>query len=129
MKHVKRVLRYLNGTRPMGITYGRPSQDSADDIKVFSDSDWAVDTTTMPPQSGEVVMLNGAAVSLTSKHQEVVALSITKAEYVAVNRVGQSAVYFRQLMQVPTNATTVLPQFMRATREHSNLLTTPWPQT
>jgi hypothetical protein len=39
MKQLKRLLRYLNGTRPMGITYGRPSQDNADDIKVFSDSD------------------------------------------------------------------------------------------
>jgi hypothetical protein len=31
------VALYLNGTRPMGITYGRSSQDNADDIKVFSD--------------------------------------------------------------------------------------------
>jgi hypothetical protein len=46
MKQLKRLLRYLNGTRPVGITYGRPSQDNANDIKVFSDSDWAADTTT-----------------------------------------------------------------------------------
>jgi hypothetical protein len=65
--HLKRVLRYLNGTRPMGITYGRPSQDNAEDIKVFSDSDWATDTTTRRSQSREVVMLNGGAVSWTSK--------------------------------------------------------------
>jgi hypothetical protein len=35
MKQLKPLLRYLNGTRPMRITYGRPSQDNADDIKVF----------------------------------------------------------------------------------------------
>jgi hypothetical protein len=35
MKQLKRLLRYLNGTRPTGITYGRPSQDNAEDIKVF----------------------------------------------------------------------------------------------
>ena len=98
MKQLKRLLRYLNGTRPMGITYGRPSQDYANDIKVFSDSDWAADTTTRRSQSGEVVMLNGGAVSWTSKQQEVVALSTTEAEYVAVSRAGQSAVHFRQLM-------------------------------
>jgi hypothetical protein len=73
MKQLKRWLRYLNGTRPMGVTYGRPSQDNAEDITVFSDSDWAVDTTTGRSQYGEVVMLNGGAVSLTSKQQEVVA--------------------------------------------------------
>jgi hypothetical protein len=37
MKQLKRLLRYLNGTRPMGITYGHPTQDNAVDIKVFSD--------------------------------------------------------------------------------------------
>jgi hypothetical protein len=46
MKQLKRLLHYLNGTRPMGITYARRSQDNEDDIKMFSDSDWAVDATT-----------------------------------------------------------------------------------
>jgi hypothetical protein len=46
MKQLKRLLRYLNGTRPMGITYDRPSQENGDNIKVFFDLDWAVDTTT-----------------------------------------------------------------------------------
>jgi hypothetical protein len=36
MKQLKRLLRYLNGTKPMGITYGRPYEDNADGIKVFS---------------------------------------------------------------------------------------------
>jgi hypothetical protein len=35
IKQIKRLLRYLNGTRHMGITYGRPSQDNAEDIKVL----------------------------------------------------------------------------------------------
>jgi hypothetical protein len=95
----------------MGITYGRPSLDNADDIKGVSDSDWADDTTTIRLQSGKVVMLNGGTVSWTSKQQEVVALSTTKAEYVAVSRAGQSALRFRQLMhdvqQRPHVATTV----------------------
>jgi hypothetical protein len=39
MKQLKRLLRYMNGTRPMGIIYGCPSQGKADDIKVFSYSD------------------------------------------------------------------------------------------
>jgi hypothetical protein len=77
MKQLKRLLRYFNGTRPMGITYGRPSQDNAEDIKVFSDSDWAAVTTTSRSQSGEVDMLNGGGVNWTSKQQEVVALSTT----------------------------------------------------
>jgi CMP-2-keto-3-deoxyoctulosonic acid synthetase len=85
MKELKCLLRYLNGTILMGITYGRPSQDNAEDIKVFTDSDWAADTTTKRSQSGEVVMINGGAVSWTSKQQEVVALSTAEAKYVVVS--------------------------------------------
>jgi hypothetical protein len=44
------------------------------------------------------VKRSGGAVNWTSKQQEVVALSLTEAEYVAVSRAGQSAVHFRQLM-------------------------------
>jgi hypothetical protein len=77
MKQLKCHLRYLNGTRPIGLTYGRPSHDNVDDIKVFSDSNWAADTTTIRSQSGEGVMHNGGAVTWTSKQQEVVALSST----------------------------------------------------
>jgi hypothetical protein len=94
MKQLKRLLHYLNGTRPMGITYGRPSQDNADDIEVFSDSEWAVGTTITRSKFGEVVMLNGGALSWTSKQQAVVALSTTEVEYVVVIRARQSAVHF-----------------------------------
>jgi hypothetical protein len=86
MKQLKCLLRYLNGTKPMVITYGRPSQDNAEDSKVLSYSDWAASTmTTKRSQSGEVAMLNGGAISWTSKQREVVALSTTKAEYVVVS--------------------------------------------
>jgi hypothetical protein len=44
-------------------------------------------------------MLNGGVVTWTSKQHEVVALSTTEAEYVAVSRARQSVVHFRQLME------------------------------
>jgi hypothetical protein len=78
MKQLKRMLRYLNGTRCICIIYGRPSKDNAEDIKVFSDSEWAAYTTTGRSHSGGVVMLNGGAISWTSKQQKVVALSTTE---------------------------------------------------
>jgi hypothetical protein len=42
--------------------------------------------------------MHGGAVSSTSKQQEVVTLSTTEAEYLAMSRAGQSAVHFRQFM-------------------------------
>jgi hypothetical protein len=46
MKHLKRMPGYLSETRPMGITYGGAFENNADDIKVFTNSDLARDTTT-----------------------------------------------------------------------------------
>jgi hypothetical protein len=43
-------------------------------------------------------MLNGGAIRWTSKQQDVVALSTTEAEYVALSRAIQSAVHFRHLL-------------------------------
>jgi hypothetical protein len=63
MKQLKRLLRYLNGTRASGITYGSCAAHLPTTMTVFSDSDWAADTTTRPSQSGEIVMLNGGASS------------------------------------------------------------------
>jgi hypothetical protein len=42
-------------------------------------------------------MLNGGAISWTSKQQDVVAMSTNEAECVALNRVAQSAAHFHQL--------------------------------
>jgi hypothetical protein len=62
-------------------------------------------------------MLNAGAVIMTSKRQDVVALSTIKAKYVAVSRAGQTAVNFRQLMQDVHQRCTVLQLFMRTTGE------------
>jgi hypothetical protein len=46
MKQLKRLLRYLNGTMPLEITFGNASMDNVNyDMKVLSDSDWASHTT------------------------------------------------------------------------------------
>jgi hypothetical protein len=74
MKHLKRLLRYLNGTRPIRITYGIRTHDNTEDIEVFSDLDWTSDTTTRRSQSGEVVIVNGGDVKWTYKQQEVMTL-------------------------------------------------------
>jgi hypothetical protein len=63
MNLLKRMLRYFNGTIPMGITYGIQSNGNACDIKVLSNSEGAAGTTTKRSLSGEVVMLDGGVVS------------------------------------------------------------------
>jgi hypothetical protein len=62
MKQLKRLLRYLSGTRPKGLIYDILSTDNADEV--FSHSDWAAYTTrrTQSVAVGEVVKLNGGGV-------------------------------------------------------------------
>jgi hypothetical protein len=58
---------------------------------------------------GVAVVLNGGAITWTSKQHDVVALSTIEAEYVTLNRAAQIAVHFRHLHNVrhhqhgPTN--------------------------
>ena len=61
--------------------------------------------------SGYVFMVDGGAVSWSSKKQELVTLSTTEAEYVAATHAAKEAVWLRRLigdvLQTPTEATTL----------------------
>lgn len=51
----------------------------------FSDSDWGGNVVDRKSTSGVVLIYGSGAVSLISKKQEVVALSSTEAEYIALS--------------------------------------------
>jgi len=94
---VKRVLRYLAGTLALGLTFS----GNHDDINVFegfSDADYAEDKDTRKSTSGICFILNGAAVSWTSKRQSTVASSAAEAEYTALFSATQDSVYLSNLL-------------------------------
>lgn len=74
----KRVLRYVKGTSNYGILYSR-----CNDPKLigYTDSDWAGSVDDKKSTSGYVFSLGSGAVTWSSKKQQAVALSSTKAEY------------------------------------------------
>jgi len=80
MQIAKRVLRYLKGTLNFGLVYRK-----AKNLKLlaYTDSDYARDVDDRKSILGYVFLLNNAAVCWSSKKQEIVTLSSTKAEYVA----------------------------------------------
>jgi hypothetical protein len=99
MAACKRVLRYLQGTAELGITYSRGSAGGGGEIITgYSDSDWAGEPETRRSTTGFVFMISGGAVSWASRLQPTVALSSTEAEYMAACAATQEAVYFRQLL-------------------------------
>ena len=93
---VKRILRYLNGTRQFGLLY--KANTSSDEIEGFSDSDWAGDVGDRRSTSGYVFLLGGAAVSWKSTKQTTVALSTAEAEYIALSSASQEAIWLQQLI-------------------------------
>ena len=103
MRAVKHLLRYLRGSREMGLNYSRPSNhgpmDRPNILWGFVDSDWAGCQDTRRSTSGFTLMLNGAAISWKSKRQTVVALSSAEAEFVAASSLVQEVIYTRRLLE------------------------------
>ncbi len=95
----KRVLRYLKGTRDLGLKYSRPEGGKLNQLWGYVDSDWAGCLDTRKSTTGYVLMFNGAAISWKSKRQNVVALSSAEAEFMAASALVQEVIYLRRLLE------------------------------
>ena len=73
---VKRVLRYLKGTKDLKLTYGKSKNRG---LETFVDADGATQEHRQAI-SGYVVIIDGGAVSWMSKKQELVTLSTMEAD-------------------------------------------------
>ncbi|THH13391.1 hypothetical protein EW146_g6815 [Bondarzewia mesenterica] len=91
---VKRVLRYLKGTREKWLVFGE--KDSG--LEGFSDADWA-SQEHRHSISGYVFLLDGGAVSWSAKKQPIVALSSTEAEYIAMMHAAKEAFWLDTLFR------------------------------
>ena len=94
-KALKRVLRYLAGTRNRGVTYGGASNMN---LMGWTDADWAGDVDSARSTAGYVFTLNGGAISWRSAKQKSVAKSTAEAEYMASSDAAQEATWIRYLL-------------------------------
>jgi transposase InsO family protein len=95
---VKRIFKYLQGTRNYGILM-EPSDQDPMQVEVFTDADWAGDKGDRKSTSGLAVFVGGSLVTWLSKKQDSVALSTMEAEYMAASRGVQEILWFRQLLE------------------------------
>lgn len=97
------VIRYLSGTRSLGIHYGK-GECQVGGLQSWhypvchSDSDWAGDPNTRRSTTGYLFKMNGGAISWKSRLQPTVSLSSTEAEYRATTEAGQEIAWLRNLL-------------------------------
>src|SRR6266436_889751 len=92
---MKHVYHYLNGTLDLGLLfYGNQFNC---DLVSFSNSDWAGDPNTQRSVSGYTFLFCRAVIAWSAKKQLTIALSSTKAEYMAMTHSGKEAVLLNHL--------------------------------
>eukprot|EP00171_Calliarthron_tuberculosum_P001087 IDg1087t1 len=91
----KRVLRYIKGTRNLGITYGTKS--SLEPLG-YCDSDWGGCIETRKSTEGYLFLIAGGAVCWRSKKQSIIATSTCEAEYVSLCSATKEAIWLSRLL-------------------------------
>jgi hypothetical protein len=89
----KGVLRYLAGTVDVGLLYSRSKASFAG----FCDADYAGDLDGRKSTTGYAFVMNGGAISWSSKLQSTVACSTVEAEYMAAAAAVKEALWLRML--------------------------------
>ncbi|CAK9811716.1 Retrovirus-related Pol polyprotein from transposon TNT 1-94 [Anthophora quadrimaculata] len=93
---VKRIIRYLIGTRDLGIIFGN---SGSTEICRFTDADYAGCLETRRSRSGFVFLLNGGPICWSSQRQPIVSLSTAEAEYIALTHGTKEAIWLRQMLK------------------------------
>ena len=90
---VKRIFRYLKGTRELWLSYGTVAKE----LEGYADADGNM-MEDRRAISGYTFIINGGAVSWSSKRQEIVSLSTTESEYVTATYAAKEALWLRSFI-------------------------------
>lgn len=95
-KRLKRILRYLRGTKEYCLRYH--NDGPLNDLSAYVDADHAACKDTRRSVTGYVFILANGAISWRSSQQRTVALSSTEAEYMALSSAATEAIWISQLL-------------------------------
>ena len=92
---LKRVLRYLKGTKNYGITLKCENSN----FSTYSDADWGGDLTDRKSTSGVLILYGTSPLIWQCKKQSCVATSTTEAEYISMAEASKWMIWLKQLQE------------------------------
>ena len=95
LNEVKRIIRYLKDTKTLKLRLS--DLNCLKDLHIFSDASWAEDNIDRKSNSGYYCSLNGGAISWCSRKQDIVSLSSTEAEYIALTECCKELTWIRMV--------------------------------
>ncbi|SPC65519.1 related to retrotransposon protein [Ustilago sp. UG-2017b] len=94
----QRVLRYLEGTKEVGIVYR--VNELQEPLVAHSDANWASDATIQRKStSGSVAFVYGNPVTWKSATQKCASLSAVEAEFIAATEATREVLFLKQLLR------------------------------
>ena len=102
---VKRIARYLNGSKERGITF-RPDKKNLSSIDCYVDTDFtgayskecSQDPNSVKSRTGCVIMYARCPILWFSRLQQEISLSTTEAEYIALSTAAREILPMRDLL-------------------------------
>jgi len=111
-KALKRILRYLQSTKDLGICYAKSPGNLT--VSAWTDASWGEDPDDSRSTNGYVILMAGGPVAWKSQKQQCVALSSTEAEYIGQTMAATSTMWTRNLLKelqikgaIPETATVI----------------------
>jgi len=96
LQAAKRVFRYLQSTRSMGLMYSKPDGTASKQVQAYCDADYAANDGRKSI-SGYVFTLAGSPISWQAKKQTTVAQSTVEAEYASMAHAAKEMIWMQHL--------------------------------
>ncbi|GJT48318.1 ribonuclease H-like domain, reverse transcriptase, RNA-dependent DNA polymerase [Tanacetum coccineum] len=101
MKAIKKVLRYVKGTKDYGITY---KHNGGNKIYEYSDSSYGVNTQEGNGTTGIIFYYGESPISWSTQKQATVALSSCESEFIAATAAATQALWLKRLLSRLTHS-------------------------
>ena len=95
----KRIVRYLSGTKEMGIIMERKNDNKEINLTAFCDSDYAEDLDDGKSTAGYVIMINNWPVIWRTKKHNCLTQSSVEAEYLSASEAEKEIIWLRKVVE------------------------------